>query len=364
MTVAPGARGDRRIVRRGAFLALVAAPILWTLVPPPAAWVERWYSRGVYPWIAGAIVPVADLVPFSAGFALYVLAPVAAVAWVVASRVRSRRRGVRIGRWGGGVLVRAAAAAVVIYAWFLVVWGAGYRRERIEVRLGLGGASATAEEVSRIAAALARRVASDFVEPGLRCEEDAIRSLRDSLATVIEGWDGTRPALPRRVKRYPPGALLAFGTSGTIVPFILEANVDGAEPDVAFLATAAHELAHLAGLAGEDDADLAAAVAGLRADDRLARYATALRLLPRFARELERDDRERLYATLPPGALEDMRRVNEAARRYHVPTLARAGRRVYDSYLRSQGREEGVKEYSRVVGLLARAAGKGIITDL
>jgi hypothetical protein len=326
--------------------------------------VERWYSRGLYPWIAAVVVPLADLVPFSAGFTLYVLAPLAAVGLIVASRIRSRRAGIRFVRWTAGILASAAAAAVLLYAVFLVIWGAGYRREKIEVRLGLGGSSATADEVSRAAAALARRVASDFVEPALRREDEALRSLRDSLATVIQGWDGLSPALPRRVKRYPPGALLVFGTSGTIVPFILEANVDGAEPDVAFLATAAHELAHVAGLAGEDDADLAAAVAGLRADDRLARYATALRLFRKFAADLPREESERAYGALPAGALEDLRRIDEAARRYRVPALARAGRKVYDSYLRSQGRKEGVKEYSRVVGFLVRAAEKGIVTDL
>jgi hypothetical protein len=326
--------------------------------------VERWYSRGIYPWIARAVVPLADLVPFSAGLALYVLAPLGVVAWIVASRVRSRRSGVRLGRWGAGMLGKAAAAAVVLYAWFIAVWGAGYRREKIEVRLGLAGPTATAEEVSRVAAALARRVADDFVEPALRREEEALGSLRESLASVIEGWDGVRPALPRRVKRAPPGALLAFGTSGTIVPFILEANVDGAEPDVAFLATAAHELAHVAGLAGEDDADLAAAVAGLRAGDRLARYATALRLFRKFSAALPREESDRFHAALPAGAIEDLRRIDEASRRYRVPALARAGRKVYDSYLRSQGRKEGVKEYSRVVGLLVRAAEKGIVTGL
>jgi hypothetical protein len=39
--------------------------------------------------------------------------------------------------------------------------------------------------------------------------------------------------------------------------------------------------------------------------------------------------------------------------------VERVGWRVYDSYLRSQGVEEGVRSYSRVVELIVRARRQG-----
>src|SRR5262249_45073723 len=145
--------------------------------------------------------------------------------------------------------------------------------------------------------------------------------------------------------------LLSLGNSG-VTSFFLEPHVDGGEPDVAFLSVAVHELAHVAGFCGEADADLLAAVAGLRAEDAFARYAVALRLFRDFASELPREEYQAALGALPDLAREDLKAMDHAARRYQIETLARAQRKIYDSYLRSQGVKAGVREYSFVVKLL------------
>ena len=91
------------------------------------------------------------------------------------------------------------------------------------------------------------------------------------MSRFLEGLHGYAPTLPRRVKKLPPGTLLFFGRSGSILPIFLEAHADGAMHDAWFLRTAAHELAHVAGFSGEADADVVGFLAGLRADDRFAR---------------------------------------------------------------------------------------------
>jgi hypothetical protein len=54
--------------------------------------------------------------------------------------------------------------------------------------------------------------------------------------------------------------------------------------------------------------------------------------------------------------------MKDAAQRYRVPALDAVQTGVYDTYLRSQGLEHGVREYSFVVKLLAAAERKGIVS--
>ena len=66
-----------------------------------------------------------------------------------------------------------------------------------------------------------------------------------------------------------------------------------------------------------------------------------------------------MLATLAPGPRQDLADITTrmASR---VDLVERVGWRVYDSYLRSQGVEEGVRSYSRVIELIVRARRRGV----
>ena len=66
----------------------------------------------------------------------------------------------------------------------------------------------------------------------------------------------------------------------------------------AIVATAAHELAHVAGYCGEADADAVGVLAGLASDDALARYATALAAFRRVCGALDESQRKPLFDAL------------------------------------------------------------------
>ncbi|MBI4603163.1 MAG: DUF3810 family protein [Planctomycetes bacterium] len=360
MSSPPAPRPRQRLPRRIATVCLAAACVLWTFVPPSPGWVEARYSRRAYPAIAAFLVRAGDLAPFSLSvmvlaFVLLVGPPAAARSWR-----RRRAEGASIAGASLGPVEGAATLAVAAYASFILLWGAGYRRERLEGRLGLEERTVEAGDIARWTAGLAGRVAADLPEDAGRDGARALASLRGSLSRLVATWDGAAPALPRRVKRLPAGWLLCFGTSGVTVPFTLEVHVDGGEPEIAFLAVAAHELAHVAGLCGEADADLAAALAGLEADDPYARYATALGLFRRFAAWLPAAERGAARSALPPRAQEDLEAMEDAARRYTVEGLAAAQHAVYHAYLKSQGVKEGMREYSQLVKLLVRAEAEGL----
>ena len=346
---------------RAVFLGLLVGVGLWSFCPPPRAWVESWYSLGIYPYITAVMVPAISAIPFpvtllalgAGALWLFLYPPLSWWWW------RSRGGSLR------SILVHWLRVALCIflsgYVLFLVLWGMGYQRERLEDRWGLEAPEASAEDVSRWLDGLRAAIEQDLPSSVDRDLDRALESLVVALVKVVEEWQGEPPVLPQRVKRVPPGWFLAWGTAGVTVPWFIEPLVDGGEPEVAYLAVAAHELGHVAGFCAEADADFVAAVAGLRAEDAYARYAVELSLFRRFAACLSRQERSKYYEKLPAAARADIRKIQEAARRYRVPALDALQTGVYDTYLRSQGLEHGVKEYSFVVKLLAAAERKGIV---
>lgn len=350
-----------RIPKRGALLGfLVLLAGAWVLLPPPPHVVEAWYTRGVFRVVSAVLVPLTDSVPFSAtvfcGVAgLVALSVLGILGWRRSRRAGSSLRqrllgGLEIGVWllVGGFLV------------FLVLWGGNYHRVSLASRLSLGSKDPSPVEIATWVEGLLTGIRHDLSAREAGDPEGALHSLRTSLEGVLERWYGWRPRLPDRVKSLPDGSLLAFGTAGFTSP-LLEAHVDGALPEHCRLAVAAHELAHTGGVCSEADADLAAAAAGLEADDGYARYCVALDLFRRFSRSLPSGQAKEAWNRLPVRAREDIERAREVRRRYEVTVLSGLQTRLYDGYLKLQGSREGVREYSLLERQLVRAAMRGFV---
>jgi hypothetical protein len=332
--------------------ALWALLGLWYALTPSPEFIERYYSRGVYPLVARTVTAVTGLLPFS--LALILVVGIVAgffILWA-GNWVRLRRRG---GPHWRGLLWGPKWALVLvpfINLWFLFFWGIGYQREPIEARLGLDTARIEDAESDLLRAQLLAVIERD--QP--RAPEDrdvtrAVAAVAKTMAESVAEWDGRPVTVPARVKATPPGLLLFNRTSGICLPLTLEPHVDGGLPDTAFVSVAAHELGHIAGLCGEAEATLAGFVAGMRADDPYARYAVALDMYLDLARSLRGEEARAAIQALPEVARADMQAAREASDRYRVEWFAKASWKVYDRYLQSQGIAEGVKNYARGISL-------------
>jgi hypothetical protein len=322
------------------------------------------------------VIPLTEWTRAPLGVVLLALLAALLLFWLLHAWIRAGRGGRP--RWLR--LVDAGARLVSSAAWLLVAfvlcWGAGYRRQAIEARLGLETDGLEADDWSRLDDEVAERflgcihdalamdaAPADASGPtaGGDAREAAIASVRAAIARTVLEWDGAEPRLPARVKRLPAGSLLRFGSSGVTLPWTLEACVDGALPEVAEIAVAAHELAHVAGANGEAEAELLAAAAGLRAESALSRYAVALEALSRTIGEQPAEKRQRIERRLPARAREDLEAYRAVAARYHSPRLSAPQRVLYDAYLRSQGVQAGVRDYSRAARLFAMAHRQGLL---
>jgi hypothetical protein len=133
-------------------------------------------------------------------------------------------------------------------------------------------------------------------------------------------------------------------------PFLLETllNPDLTPPERP--AVLAHEWAHLAGYAPEDEASFVGLIAAMHADP-ASQYSAWLALLHEVAVLLPRDDQLQLLAKLDEGPRHDRAAISRR-QQSRVELVSRASWHTYDQYLKTQGVTEGVASYSRVVRLL------------
>jgi hypothetical protein len=92
----------------------------------------------------------------------------------------------------------------------------------------------------------------------------------------------------------------------------------------------------------------------VHADDP-SQYSAWLYLLWQIRAEVSRGDRDALDTTIAKGPRADMTAIADRLRRGAAPALQRASWAAYDSYLKANRVEEGVRSYSRVLDLLTRA---------
>jgi Protein of unknown function (DUF3810) len=335
---------------------LLLCCLSWFLLNPSSALVEALYSRRIYPFLSSLVVPLTSFLPFSLATVLLLSLPLLWLAFSIRSFQKRTSRG-----WLALWLWRTLVCLAILYGLFVIFWGANYRREAIEHLAHLPATSVIPSDVENLAKAL-QNILEETVN-SQRNTARAAKAIKTSLEQTTFDLTGVTPTLPTFAKRLPGGWLILAGSaSGVVSPWTLEAHVDGALPEVSYLAVGAHELAHIAGFAGEADADLVAAIAGLKAQDAFARYAVALRLWWDVVATFTPEDQKAYLEQLPKQALIDLESTFEPYRRYQLPNWIQSLQRSsYNQYLKTQGVEAGLADYSRIVNLLVKAQKQGLL---
>lgn len=326
-------------------VAVLLAAALW-LAPLPAAWVERWYSRGVYPAWERVAVLLTNLLPIAI-FDLIVLAIAAAAAvWAVrAKRLRSWRY----------VSGRLLLMLGVIGLWFQLGWGLNYRRVPVADSLGLEvPQEASALERFALAAGDRARASAGELPRGDRYSASrVVAELAPAFARVQQRLGlpvSARPGRPKRSLFNPYFRWAAIdGVTNPLVPEIMVAS-DLTPAEVH--ATVAHEWAHLAGYASEDEASFVGWLICLEAGG-AARYSAWLFALLKAAGASPAEGREWLRRG-GPEVVADIRAIQARYLR-SSETVREAASATYDQFLRANRVKGGIESYDAVLQLMLAA---------
>ena len=334
---------------------MVIAAAGLVLVPLSPEFIERVYATSFYPALQADLTSWSNLTSLSLFDALIATVAVLFIAaWWRCLRQAWRRRafaGVARAAW------RTVVLAAVFYLWFALAWGLNYARAPIEHAIGFHATRVTPAALRALAERATTEVNARYAaahQNGFPAIGDVPPALVTALHQVEQRLGRPRATVPSRAKR----TLLAHffrasGVDGMHAPFLLETllNPDLTGPERP--AVLAHEWAHLAGYAPEADASFVGLLAALRADPG-SQYSAWLVLFEQSVGQLPRQEQRRLVERLDDGPRAD-RRAIENRLEARVGVVAQASWETYDQYLKSQGVDEGVESYTRVVELLLGA---------
>jgi len=352
-----GAIQDRPVpwrMRLGLFSLLPLTLLLQLMAGAMPAVVERYYSRGVYPYIQKFVSTFTEWTGWSVVEILIVLS-VCLFCWRFYFSLRGFFRDRRTVRnTSAHAFSRSLALVGLLYAWGVCGWGFNYQRLPFVQSQQLNTSHATPLELRLLCEGLAHE-AGELREGLPQGEADR------ALSRVGIGFEHVWPDYPdlhgsraTRVKAIKLPLLGWLGLGGVFSPYTSEPNVNGHQPVAAVIASGCHEMAHQAGWAREEEASFVGFAACRRHPDAEIRYATTQSALKYCAAALAPVDPEGwqdLRARLHPGIVEDWRAAQEYWARHDTP-IATAAEKINDTYLKSQGQEAGVDSYHQFVDLL------------
>jgi hypothetical protein len=333
---------------------IVVAAVAAALVPVPPAWVDEHYARGWFPAAQRTLTTISNAVPFALIDPL-ILAAAGAVLAGAASVLRAprgRRMAMLIRRAG-----QCAVAASLTYLVFLATWGANYRRPPVTALLDFDDGRVTNAAVVALNETAIGELAR--LRPGLPQGATGWGDSRTIAAELLPALDTGTALLrlpgPVRAGR-PKWTLLDFyftraGVSGMTDPFFLETLLASNLLPFELPAVIAHEWGHLAGFARESDASFFGLLVCLHGND-AAQYSAWLDIFERTLIARDRDRRRATLTRLPEAVRADLQAMAARSERDQVPAVSLVAWRTYDTYLRSQRVESGVRNYGEVVRLM------------
>jgi hypothetical protein len=343
-----------RLSRKSAAqLTLVVLATLVAFLPPGAFTVERFYAKWLYPFLQANLTALSNRAPIALfDVALVVLVLIALGIWTWSIRLARKKQAIR-SLWRGFTATLTLLA--VVYLWFLAAWGLNYARPPLESQLAFDASRITPQAVRALAEYGIDRANQTHAAghaAGFFAIGDSPRPLIEALHQVERELGRPRPT----VFATPKWSILtpfyrASSVSGQLAPFFLETllNPDLTGPERP--AVLAHEWAHLAGYAPESDASFVGLLAVLRSGA-AGEYSGWLDIAMEAVSQLQPVTQKVVMEKLAPGPRSDQTEIYKRVMRTRVESVDRAAWATYDQMLKSQGVEEGVQSYSRVVQLL------------
>jgi hypothetical protein len=296
----------------------------------PAALVEEWYSRGIFPLISAFLAPFAAALPLS-WIDLVLPATLLAMVWIL----YSRRYRYLLGLLAGG------------YLFFFLTWGLNYQRTPLVSKLDYDDARVTDDAVQSLRREVAGQLNALYPlkERSLANDDTIVAEAGSRVAVVVAELDGVRlPAPTVKTSRLLNPIFQAGGTSGMYNPFGREALVVDDLLTFERPVIVMHEMAHVLGYANEGEANFIAFLAAIHSDHPISRYSGWLSLWQYVQSRGSAD-------LLDAGPRQDLEALYERYREGRVQWVSRAGNRTLDTFLRANRVRGGTRSYSEIVRL-------------
>ena len=337
--------------------------ILTLLANDHPAEVERFYSNGIYPYIAHALL-FQSIPQVSIAEIIFLVAPFILLACLIVFIVRLvRNKKDRLIR-GLEVLQKVVIVCGVVYFLFYFLWGFNYSRLSYSEIADLSPQQSSTAELKKLCESLIEQ--TNEARATLPSANDGTLSL--SLETS-DLQKITRAAYEKARKDHIPGIentlaspkalfispLLSYtGIAGIYIPYTAESNYNNDSPMPLIGSTICHELAHRQGFAREDEANFISYLVCTNSQNKYLNYSGLLLATIHSMNKLAERDRKsykELYALYTKEVTADLI-ANRAYWDAHSGEVEETVTRMNDSYLKNNNLTDGVASYGRMVDLL------------
>lgn len=320
----------------------------------PSELVDLYFTRGISKFLLRGLSGVSGLVPFSAAefMAIFLVGMLAmqVIKFLVALVTGDLR--------SQSFFKMINSVAILVIA-FLLIWGFNYRAMGVQSAFGLEPIQGDQIQLEALSTALA-------LEAGLErskiLAEDTLFTFtgdfHEASTRAYEEMGKTYPAFREPTGRAKPLMSSQFfsrmGISGIFFPYTGEANYNAHQPMLLLPSVVLHELAHLKGIAREEEANFIAYVASRYSPDPAVRYSGSMLALINTQNRLygmDQDAHGRVRSLYSAGMALDIQEHNRYWSEFKGPVRETATQ-VNDSYLKANGQIQGVESYEDMVSYL------------
>ncbi|MBP5316154.1 MAG: DUF3810 domain-containing protein [Bacteroidales bacterium] len=329
-------------------LAFAVGCRLWT----PLA---DFYAAHCYPAISTVLSLAASAVPFS----LEEIVVIGFVAAFIAILVRSIRRKAGFFSWLG----RTARAAMWLVVWLNLGWACNYFRTPLYDRLGIEKASYDEQAFARFLTDYTEALNEAAGSAALLDKESLEAGIKDYYSTEVTAFGYTAFHKWQHVKAPLINRLYsAVGVLGFMGPFFCESQLNKELLEEQYPFTMAHELAHLAGVTSEAEANYWAYVYCRQSGSAEIRYSGHLALLPYISASAKANLPTERYdewkAGIDSKVIEDSVRSSRYWNERRVGIIDKVQHWMMDRFLKSNGVAQGAGDYYGVVEMLMTMDGR------
>ena len=320
------------------------------------AFIEFYYSNGIYPVISSFFRIILGWIPFSVGDLL--------VAFGLFIFIRFLIRLIKT-RFKNFIpkIIHFTAVLSVIYFCFYLFWGLNYYRENLAKTLKYEQQEYTTEQLQKVTEHIIKKL--NYYQHKIT-KSDTLKvenpyKQKEMYIMAATGYDNLSKDFPqlkyqfKSVKSSLMSLLQTYnGTSGYLNPLTGEAQVNDRIPKTSYPTTTCHEIAHQIGFAAENEANFVGFLAANYTNDLYFKYASYRMAFGYCISEMRKRDRnisKELWKTVNKGIAKDFNASYQFWQVYKNPfePIVKKG---YNAYLKANKQSKGVQSYNYVVDLL------------
>ncbi len=320
--------------------------------------ISNFFNFSVSNFIRGLLATITSVIPFSLGETVVIILPVLVLALVITVIIKPLSD-----KAFGKVIYGLSVLIVSLYSLFVVSLSPAYGSSTADVLFDIADDPLSKEELKTAAFVLSEKTNSladkiNYTYGSFSKMDTDLDGLTDKLLDAYDSLQNKYGFIKNFKSRLKPIALSEPMTythiSGVYTYYTGESNVNTNFPDYTIPFTAAHEMAHQRGFARENEANFVAFLVCLESSDPYIQYSGYLNMLEYV--------NSPLYSVSPQDYFDVLRSLDIRVRcelieyseffdKYRESTASKVSGTINDTYLKSQGIDEGEKSYGLVVDL-------------